>query len=326
MSASPFELMKLARIAEAKSPHPTHKVGALICGITPKGHHFEISKANIWPEKLITTIGKEQKLGNASTTIHAEIAALCSMDTPSQGADIYITDLPCPNCAKGLCEAGINAVYVDAHTHKTALGKKIKPYFETVSLPLFEKARIPVYEVDIERHDLRALLRPHIIEGDDVAVSRPLERIAVPKDKAPAAAFYEYIKTLQKTYDANTPFAACLAHSKDTKKSFLISCEAHISIGFTADDVRAIRTAQRKYDPIIQPVNRLLLACARYGVKIDNGYIYSNHVPTSREFVNMIGAHLLSSYIGNKDICRDQWGLDAMQQIKKHKIMDLETL
>ena len=71
--------MKQAREAERNSPHPTHKVGALICGSDNMNMPYEVARPNYWPDIFLNSIGRDQKLGNASTTIHAEIAALCAV-------------------------------------------------------------------------------------------------------------------------------------------------------------------------------------------------------------------------------------------------------
>lgn len=311
-----FERMKKAREAERNSPHPTHKVGALICGSDNTNMPYEVARPNYWPDIFLNSIGRDQKLGNASTTIHAEIAALCAVPK-SEGAAIYITDLPCPNCAKGLSEAGISTVYIDAHTHNTVLGQKIRPFFDAVSLPLFERARISVYELNLEQNQSVEHIAPFhdgIRENDDRLV---IKDVTSPDD----ATFKTMIDELIEQYGPNKSFAACIAKTHDHHYKFM-GVQSHISIGFTADDVRQIRSSQKKYDPALQPLNRILLMCARAGLEIDDRYLYSHHTPTSREFVNIIGTGHHNIIIGHPDICRDKWGLIALEQLRKHRIIE----
>lgn len=49
-----------------------------------------------------------------STAIHAEAGAIANAarkGIPLQGASIYVTTFPCPNCARSIIEAGIKTVY-----------------------------------------------------------------------------------------------------------------------------------------------------------------------------------------------------------------------
>ncbi len=311
-----FKRMKKAREAEENSPHPTHKVGALIHGQDHQGNDFGVARPNYWPDIFLKSIGRDQKLGNASTTIHAEIAALCAAPR-SEDASIYVTDLLCPNCAKGLSEAGIASVYIDAHTHKTPLGQKIRPFFETVSLPLFERARIAVFELDLDTQTSKEYIAPFhdkIIHTDDSIiindVDEPGERI-----------FNHLIANAIDIYGRNKSFAACIARSYDDTYKFM-AVRPHISIGFTSDDVRQMRASQKKYDPALQPLNRILLRCARAGLRIDDAYLYSHHTPTSREFVNTIGTGHRNITIKHNDLCRDKWGLLALKQLKAHQVIE----
>ncbi|PCI57071.1 MAG: hypothetical protein COB36_02030 [Alphaproteobacteria bacterium] len=316
MSIDHFKYMALARDAEQQSMHPAHKVGALICGTDRNTEHYEIAKSNFWPALLDKHIGKDKKLGNASTTVHAEVAAICAAPA-TENATIYVTDLPCPNCAKVMAEARIKNIYTDALTHDTPLGQKMKPYFDEVSTPILKNAGISVYEINSEAKTIAQIIIP--APNSLLRIHRPIRHTPLEHSDINQATFINMIEK-QKT---NTSFAACYAKSTLGQYNFLLA-QPQRSVGLLQEQADEISNHQNKYEPTLQPINRLLLTCARYGLKIDEDYLYSSQTPTSREFVNMIGAGYTSLCIGDRDKCRDDWGLKALVQLKTHKIIDLK--
>lgn len=315
MSIDHFKYMALARDAEQQSMHPAHKVGALICGTDRNTEHYEIAKSNFWPVLLEKHIGKDKKLGNASTTVHAEVAAICAAPA-TENATIYVTDLPCPNCAKVMAEARIKNIYTDALTHDTPLGQKMKPYFDEVSTPILKNAGISVYEINSETKTITQIITP--TPNNLLRIHRPIRHIPLEHSDINQAAFINMIE--QQTID--TSFAACYAKSALGQYNFLLA-QPQRSVGLLQEQADDISNLQNKYEPTLQPINRLLLTCARYGLKIDGDYLYSSQTPTSREFVNMIGAGYTSLHIGDRNKCRDDWGLKALAQLEMHKIINL---
>ncbi len=318
MKINHFTNIQAALDIENQSQHPTHKVGAYICGKDITGLGFSVARSNFWPPILSEKIGRDQKLGNASTTVHAEIAAI--LDAPlTEGADIYITDLPCPNCTKAIIEARIKNVYIDSHTHNTPLGLKIKPYFEDVSIPIFRAAGIGVYEMNIKTREYKTLIEPDTLSLRPI--QRPVHHIPLEQAQINHAHFLALIEEISN----KTPFAACYVKTTLGQYTFLYA-RTHRSIGLTSEQENTLfNEGKNKYEPTIQPLNRLLLTCARYGLKIDPHYLYSSQVPTSREFVNLIGAGYKSLQIGDMNTSRDTHGLTALGQIKKHKIIEIQS-
>lgn len=323
MNTMHFKRMERALKTEKNSPHPTHKVGAYIhCHENTPDIKDLPASHNSWPEPLERTIGHNVKLGNASTTIHAEIAALSDIPsfTSSKNSDIYITDLPCPNCAKTIAEAGIANVFIDSHTHNTPLGLKIKPYFEQVSLLMFKKAGIGVFEMNAQEKTVSTILNSTTIEEDKSiiftgAFKQPIE----PHEEALSS----LIERSNEQY--NRPFAACFA--MDNKgQSFLLSAQTQNALGLSDADAKHISHIQNKYEPTLQPINRLLGQCAYFGLKIIDKTLYCSQTPTSREFVNMIGTGHTELIINQQQKCRDEWGLKALEQIKSHEIIKLSAL
>ncbi|PCJ02664.1 MAG: hypothetical protein COB14_01515 [Alphaproteobacteria bacterium] len=315
MNTNHFDYMALARDAEQQSMHPTHKVGALIFGTDRNAQHYEIVKSNFWPDTLENHIGQNKKLGNASTTVHAEVAAICAAPA-TENATIYVTDLPCPNCAKVMAEARIKNIYTDARTHDTPLGQKMKPYFDDVSTPILLNAGISVYEINSEAKTITQIITP--APNSLLQIHRPIRHIPLEHSDINQTTFINMIE--KQTID--TSFAACYAKSALGQYNFLLA-QPQRSVGLRQEQAHDISSLQNKYEPMLQPLNRLLLTCARYGLKIDKDYLYSSQTPTSREFVNMIGAGYTSLHIGDRDKCRDDWGAKALAQLETHKIIDL---
>lgn len=308
MTDSDFDHMIDARKIEEESAHPTHKVGALIIG-----ENFKIAHANFWPKLLHTHIGPDKKLGNASTTVHAEIAVL-SEACGAEGADFYVTDLPCPNCAKMLAEARIANLYIDHATHQTPLGKKMEPFFQKVSLPILKAAGINTFEVDIESKTIEQLL--HAEDSALVSAQHTVHNVEIGSNDITQKRFLTLISEHQTLENLDLPYAAAIARDKTGNGHFLFVYPQR-SVGLSEAEADRLRAIQNKYKPSLQPLNRLLLSCTRFGLDIVPDYIFSSQVPTSREFVNMIGAGLLSLTIGDKTKCRDQWGLKALAQLRE---------
>ena len=284
--------IEIVRRAQSQSQHPTYKVGALIVS-----DEHQTAKANFFPDELYKHFGENQKLGNASITVHAEIAAM--LEAPkTDGASLYVTDLPCPNCAKSMTVAGIQEIYIDENAFESKLGKKMKPFFEDVSLTLLTHAGIQVSKV-----------------GEEVT---PLNTPKTQRHKStrpayaePESALIEHIEQHQ----PEEPFAACFASDHDGKQHFLYA-NANPTHGLDESQIQTISQIQTKYKPVIKPINQLLMLSARHGLEIDPNNFYSSQAPTSREWVNLIGAGLPAPYIENPDISFDEWGLDAMKELQ----------
>lgn len=316
MHTDPFENMALALEIESHSKHPDHKVGALICGQNQTEQEFSIARSNFWPTLLEEKIGRESKLGNASTTVHAEIAVMCNCPV-TEGADIYLTDLPCPNCAKAIAEARIANIYIDSHTHNTPLGLKIKPFFDDISLPILKAAGINVFEMNTKTREIRTLSQTS--DGATRKIEHPVMIYPLNADQINTTLFNGLINK----HKPDAPFAACVAKSPLGNHIFMLT-RAHRSIGLTKAQEEQIKTSQNKYYPTIQPLNRLLWNCARHGVKILPDYLYSSQTPTSREFVNLIGNSYTSLSIGDTSKSRDEFGLKALEQLLAVNIISLK--
>lgn len=316
MQQSHFTYMQMALEIESQSPHPDHKVGAVIHGHDQNGQIFAIAQSNFWAPSLENKIGKDQKLGNASTTVHAEIAALCRSPI-TENANLYITDLPCPNCAKAIAEARINTLFIDSDTHNTPLGLKIKPFFEKISLPILKAAGITVFELHTKTN--KSVLIHQATTQKLIKIEHPPLIIPINNNSISSTTFHNLIRE----HTATTHFAACLAKSHLGNIIFMLT-RAHRSIGLSPKEADKLSGLQTKYLPILQPADRLLLNCARHGYRILPEYIFSSQVPTSREFVNLIGLGYEQLSIGNTSISRDENSLNALKQLQKLNIITLK--
>lgn len=309
--------MHKALATEAKSLHPDHKVGALIYKTDKNGQEQITARHNFWPGPLLEKLGTEKKLGNASTTVHAEVAAILTAPV-TEDAEIYITNFPCPNCAKMIAESRIKKVYIDFHTHQnTPLGKKMHPFFESVSKPILESANIAVEEILYPRHATRTIIKTNPARA--IKVSNPVQQTLI--DNMSAKTFQTAISQAQKKYPKSN-FALCFAQSP-LQSTYLLLAQKDFSLGMDERKAKEILSTQDKYTPSIQPMNRVLATAARLGLRIMPEYVYSAHTPTSREWVNLIGANLTTITIGNPSQCRDHYGLEALETLKKNKIIKI---
>ncbi len=70
--------------------------------------------------------------------IHSEINALLKLDYSEKEKILFVTDLPCVNCAKAIINAGIQEIYY------------IRDYRIKDSLKLFKKAKIKITKVKLK--------------------------------------------------------------------------------------------------------------------------------------------------------------------------------
>jgi len=80
-----------------------------------------------------------------------------------------------------------------------------------------------------------------------------------------------------------------------------------------------------KYSLSIQPLNRAFMLAARHGLIIDRNTIITSHVPTSREFVNAIGAGITTLHILDKNNARDEQSMRALKQLMETKIITIKS-
>lgn len=296
--------------AISSSPHPTNKISATL-SFDGWDADEAVTATNYWPKPIEQKIGTQIRIGNSSGTVHAESACILKAKA-TKDANLFITDPPCPNCAKNIAEAGIKNLYIDHKGFEKDFAKRRGDDFKNMSMRIFKAAGINVFELRRKEQKLIQVLK---IPDTYVAVSEfPVQIYAQDKN------FTQEIKAAALHYK-NEPFALCIAKNND-EQNFVLHARRHPTIGYTQHDDL---TKEGKYSFILQPVNRLLMAACFYGLRIDDHQIFSSRTPTAREFVNMVGAGIQNLTIGSMHEPRDEYCTKAMNQLKEADILKIET-
>ncbi|HRQ60979.1 MAG TPA: deoxycytidylate deaminase, partial [Alphaproteobacteria bacterium] len=223
------------------SPHPTNKIASSLR--VPDGSW--LAATNLWPPAIEAAFGHDTRIGNASGTIHAEIA--CLLKAPcTNGAEIFITDPPCPNCVKAMAEAGIKRIYIDHKGFGKDFAQRRGAEFQHLSLPLCREAGIGVFEINRKERLCRCLQKGR--KGDPA------------RDVEPDA-----------------PYATAKTKQGGNTKS--VKLHARKFLSFEGDPDRG------KYTPVLEPLTRLLMAARRDGTEILQDSVTSSRIPTARELV-----------------------------------------
>lgn len=236
------------------SPHPTSKVAA---GVLTDSHLT--CATNYWPAAIDKKIGADVELGNTSGTIHAEIAAILASPI-TEGAFVFVTDPPCPNCMKNMIEAGVRAIYIDHKGFQKEFALKRGVDFQTMSLEMARLANINVYE--IRRKEKKII--PIIETFGEVHVAADT-------------------KTRKK------PQASVQVQNTEGKVETLA---VHGGMVLALDETKLAQEKETfgslKYDFIQTPLNRLLMTMRRKGLRFA-GEVNLESLPGPREMVNYLG-------------------------------------
>ncbi|MGB4106469.1 MAG: deoxycytidylate deaminase [Alphaproteobacteria bacterium] len=313
MGVSEYDLMQQAVDIVGTSEHPTNKVAAALAG-NDAGRPFAIARTNYWPPSIAEKIGREMKIGNSSGTVHAETA--CLLDAPAtEGATLFVTDVPCPNCVKNMAEAGVRAMYIDHKGFTKDFALRRGGHFDNMSLRICEKAGIAVYKIFRKEKRIEPILK--IPEGFNPVIEKPA-RIAKLAKKPGREEFLTLAKTEKENYGSRPfAFAAATSAAGDT---FTVSAETHPCPGYTA---QTVEKGDEKYSTILQPVNRVMMTATRHGLRIEPGFLYSSRVPTARELVDMAGAGLTRLAMGDRAKSRDSGSIEALEQLLNAQIMTI---
>jgi len=260
MLKTPFEMMQMAVDIVHTSPHPTNKIAVAIAGTDADGIPFEIASTNEQPAALQKILDSGEKIGSASPTIHAEMAAI--IDAPcTNGAQIYITDPPCPNCAKYIAEAGFTDVYIDHKGFEKDFFERRKDSV-TLSFDILEDAGISVHKISRKDEQRETLITADPADTIDRSgyLIKPL--------KQP----YSITSLIEKAQRVETPFPFVLMAAHD-KSGNTVSLYTEPARHGTKHD-----TPCGKYSLSIQPLNRAFMLAARHGLIIDRNTIITSHV------------------------------------------------
>lgn len=307
MTLSHFNMMQMAVDIVQTSSHPTNKIAVSIAGTCKDGESFTIARTNEQPETLKPFAERGEKIGSASPTIHAEMATI--IDAPcTDGANIYITDPPCPNCAKYIAEAGFSDVYIDHKGFEKDFYERRRDSV-TLSFDILEDAGISVHKVYRKDEIIETLIQADLLDSVDQSgyLIKPLTEPYTPA---------KMIEKAQRVEGTPFPFVVMAARDKSGKA---FSLYAEPSRHGTKHD-----TPCGKYSLTIQPLNRAYMLAARHGLTIDRASIVSSHVPTSREFVNSIGADITTIHILDEKNARDESSMQAFKSLKDAGALNIQ--
>lgn len=283
------------------SPHPANKIAATIAGKDQQGQDFALSFTNKWPEPIRHKIGTDTRIGNSSGTIHAE--TVCLLSAPiTQGAAMFVTDPPCPNCVKYMAEAGIKTLYIDHKGFDKDFAQRRGDDFTHMSMRICEHAGISVYELWRKEEKIVPILE--------------VPEYYIPPEENPVR--IEDENTAPAPIESDI-YAHAIATDKGGKRRRIMAA-LHPIIGYTFDTVE--RTSD-KYSFYVQPVTRVLMNAKRHGLTIEPDSLYSSTVPTARQLVNMVGAGLTTITIGDMTKSRDEFGPMALKQLINAGILNV---
>lgn len=308
---SPLDAMQAAVDIVLTSPHPTSKVAASVfTGDTL------VARTNNWPNKIVETLGMEARIGNSSGTVHAEVQCVVDFPVATQGASLCVTDPFCPNCAKNIAEAGIKTIYIDHKGFAKDFAQRRGTDFESMSLRIAARAGISIYEVNRKESLIRPILE---IPADYKAPEdNPIKITSAPMGD---------LSDLVKEVKVIAPRWAC-AYAEDAHgMRHALIASAHAAIGFSeSTDYDKISQPEGKYNFYLEPMTRLMMGAARYGLKLMDGQIWASCIPTAREQVNMVAANLSKIYIGDIAHARDDDGLHARSMLEGSGIINFHIL
>jgi len=115
------EMMEFATAKSIQSSNIWRRVGAVITKngkvISSSSNHHMPTDHNLWVDGDPRSTSKKGVGLEITTDMHAEarlIANAAQDGTSLKGASIYVTNFPCPNCAKLIAESGISKCFYSA--------------------------------------------------------------------------------------------------------------------------------------------------------------------------------------------------------------------
>lgn len=311
--STPLDAMQAAVDIVLTSPHPTNKIAASLFT-----SDFTISRTNVWPEKIMQVFGMDGRIGNSSGTIHAEVGCILAFPHPTEGASLCVTDPFCPNCAKNMAEAGIKHIYIDHKGFDKDFAQRRGDEYQSMSLRIAQRAGISVYEVRRKENVIIPLLETP--ENYTPPEDNPIKIEAV--NSVNLLALVASVKVIVDRW-------ACGYAEDDQGQIYSMVASAHAAIGYSetsVNDFAELGMDTGKYNFFLEPMTRLMMNAARYGLKLIDGEIYSSFIPTSREQVNMVAAGLTTLRVGNIAKARDDEALHARSKLEGAGILAFKPL
>lgn len=300
------------------SSHPSSKIAAALYR-----DDTIICRTNDWPPRLLETLGMDERIGDSSGTVHAEIGCILNFPTATDGASLCVTDPFCPNCAKGAAEAGIKTIYIDHKGFTKDFAQRRGDDFESMSLRIAARAGISVYEVRRKEGLVTPIL---VVEADYIP---PQDNPIEIKTFAGKEATLADLQNLVSSVHVKKNRWACGFATTPSGEIVSLVASLHAAIGYSEDseeDHKTIANSEGKYSFFLEPTNRLLMGAARYGYRLIDGLIWSAQLPTSREMVNILATSIKTLYIGDENKGRSPSCLVARDQLQSADLLTFKSL
>lgn len=298
--------LKRALDSASQSPHPSNPIGATLVGHSPGGQVFRITGHNDVPARLQHKFTINDRVDNTSATVHAEtnvILASSRAGLPVGGASLYITDPPCPNCAKNIAAAGVKKVFIDQKGFEKDWASRRGRHYQEMSLPILAAAGIDVFSIN---HETGAItrMRPELgalsalirdkVSGDGTEILYNTAKI--PGGKSEHEHWVLEARRLMK-HGRELPRkggAVCLGRM-DGLGDFLIKATNR---GWREVDPVDAKAEEGKYSFIIDAETRLLMLAAREGLSLENATLYSSGTPSPRCMLHLVAAGVNKLFVG----------------------------
>ncbi|MDY0028866.1 MAG: hypothetical protein RBR86_02875 [Pseudobdellovibrionaceae bacterium] len=325
MNPRAFDAMQSAVDIVLTSPHPDNKVAASLFS-----EKTLLARTNNWPQSILDKIGSKSRIGDSSATVHAEVNCLLHFPEKTDGAEISITDPCCPNCAKSISESGIKTVYIDHKGFLKDFAARRGSEFKNMSLNILAHAGISIYEINRKEKYITAIHKP--AQGYTPPETNPIEIVERPDIRNPRA---QDLKALIKNVRVKHPFWGCAFATDKSGKIYSLVASTHLAIGYSEDRVEEADklteyknplNPEQKYNFILTPLNRLMFGATRHNLHLIEGMIWTSLIPTSREFVNFIGAGYAQIALGKKQAYLKESSLEALEKLESSGLLNIVDL
>lgn len=305
-------LMQMTTALMSDSPHAVNKIVATVKGRDAQGLPYIMSRTNFWPAAL-DSIDHGVEIGNSSGWVHAETAAILE-SACTDGAQLFVTDPPCPNCMKNIVECGVTELYIDAAGLQKPYALQAGSDVLAMSYEIAARSGVTVAEVDLQNHSVRQLNAP-LAPSPMLAATRAGPILLPGEEKH----FEGHLLEVHDRLPGQDFVTACAINANG--QLVYMTVTPHVLNGFEATPDAHIRD---KYSYIVTSLTRLLLQARRMGVKLLLDSVTCQRIPTSRELVNFIGAGGRSLRILEPHIARDQHSRAAYDLLRKQKILNVK--
>ena len=118
--------MSMATEIAKRSKDPSTQVGAIL--VSPDRKHISLGY-NGMPTNYPENEAIWERPTKYDYVVHAEVNAVLNCDFPTIGCTLYVTGVPCNDCAKFIAQAGITRIVYRDHDRESSL-LKYNVFFE----------------------------------------------------------------------------------------------------------------------------------------------------------------------------------------------------